>query len=149
MAVQPLAVCYSGLAEMHFDRPARGPCCRFWITQREPSFTTYWSAVWLRGAVRKPWRLSSPAASSRGPVLGLGLYSWTALPLQASAGSKLHSAARGLTLRPMSDCGRCGFRWRWSGRSSLHTRNGFSAECLGDVSDTATETQVAPWGPCA
>ena len=43
---------------------------------------------------------------------GLGLYSWTALPLQASAGSKLRSAARGLTLRPTSDCGRCGFRWR-------------------------------------
>jgi len=36
---------------------------------------------------------SSPAASSRGPVLGL-LLKWTALPLQASVGSKLRIAAR-------------------------------------------------------
>ena len=36
---------------------------------------------------------SSPAASSRDPVLGL-LLKWTALPLQASVGSKLRIAAR-------------------------------------------------------
>jgi hypothetical protein len=35
---------------------------------------------------------SSPAASSRDPVLGL-LLKWTALPLQASVGSKLRIAA--------------------------------------------------------
>src|SRR6516164_5278357 len=51
---------------------------------------------------------SSPAASSRGPVLALGLLQWTALPLQASVGSKLRTAAHGLTLRLTSD-GRYGF----------------------------------------
>ena len=73
---------------------------------------------------------SSPAASSRGPVLALGLLQWTALPLQASVGSKLRTAARGLTLRLMSECGRCGFRWRRCGPSSPQTGNGISARML-------------------
>jgi hypothetical protein len=68
-----------------------------------------------------------PAPSHPHAVLSWGCgYSWTALPLQASVGSKLRTAARGLTLRPTSECVRCGFRWRICGRS-LKTGNGLSA----------------------
>ena len=87
----------------------RGSCCRFWIMQRRALRPVEAPC----GSGELPESLdASPAPPHPLAVLslGLGLYAWTALPLQASAGSKLHSAARGLTLRPTNDCGRYGCR---------------------------------------
>jgi hypothetical protein len=54
-------------------------------------------------------------------------YLWTTLPTQAIVGSKLRSAARGLTLGPTSDCGGVGFESADLQETCSTQRNGFSA----------------------
>jgi hypothetical protein len=54
-------------------KATRGPCCRFWITQRRALFYDLLKRRVAPGSRQKALTPLQPAVSSRDPVLGLGL----------------------------------------------------------------------------